>query len=363
MINTAKATINLTAIKENLAVAKRLAPQSNVLAMIKADAYGHGLIEVARHLSAADALGVARLSEAISLRKAGITQRIVVMGSLLDSADLHLCAARNIDCVVHDEMTWQLLLEHPPASQISLWLKLDSGMHRLGLTPAELQRAIKQLQEQHCIKELVAMTHLSESEVADVTITRAQTELLLSTAGTSGLALSVANSAAILQHPDSHQQWIRPGIMLYGANPVSHIKTEYLFPAMRLSAPVVALRWISSGETVGYNQRWCANRHTLLATVGIGYGDGYPRHAIDGTPVWINGQRAPLAGRVSMDLITVDVTECTAVAVGDEVELWGENLRADEVAPFANTIAYQLFTGVTQRVERCYVETPVRSKS
>lgn len=356
MINTATLTIDLAALRENLATAKRLAPNSRVVAMVKANAYGHGLIEAAGALQQADALGVARLEEALDLRKAGIEQRILLLGSLLDSDDLKLCSEHRIDLAIHDLATAGRLLSMQLKSSINIWLKLDIGMHRLGLEAGDFRTLAKQLSAHPGTGELVAMSHFSESENPDRGATEHQQAQLLALGADLNLPMSLANSAAIVQHPQSHQQWIRPGIMLYGSNPIARHPLS-LKPVMSLHTRVLALRKIAAGEGVGYNHRWRATRPSLLATIGIGYGDGYPRHAVDGTPVIVKGQRAVIAGRVSMDLSTIDVTDCQNIQVGDAVELWGGQLSVDEVARHAATISYQLFTGVTQRVTRRYINS------
>jgi alanine racemase len=238
---------------------------------------------------------------------------------------------------------------------LRVWLKLDSGMHRLGLTPDEFAGADRILRSAPGVAELLHLTHLSSAEDLTSPATRQQIRVFDAAHNAlSDSAASAANSAALITQAVTHCEWVRPGIMLYGENPVAAMRALPLRPVMTLTANVIALRQLASGEAVGYNGTWTSARPSMIATIGIGYGDGYPRHAKNGTPVWINGQVALLAGRVSMDLITVDVTDCNHVAIGDEVQLWGPQLSASVVAEFADTISYELFTSIGSRVPRIY---------
>jgi alanine racemase len=327
------------------------------MAMIKADAYGHGLIPVARQLESADGLAVARLREAFSLREADVRQRVLVLGTILDTDELMLCAERGIDVTVHDERSVASLMALPRSAHLSVWLKLDSGMHRLGLSPAAFINADKQLSRHMGNAELVHMTHLGCASDPMSPALKQQLACFWSCRRhTSNAKVSLANSAALIAKPETRMDWVRPGIMLYGDNPMA-FATNYTIPVrpvMTLSSRMIAIRAIRAGESVGYNGTWTSSRPSLIGTVGIGYGDGYPRHARTGTPVWINGQTAPLVGVVSMDSLTVDLTECDRVAVGDEVVLWGPQIPASTVAEYCNTISYELFTSISSRVSREY---------
>lgn len=357
MLNTARVLIDLGALRHNFAVVRSLCPASRVMAMVKADAYGHGLLPAARALAEADGLAVARLDEALRLRDAGIRQRVLLLGTLLDEDDLKRCSAQNIDVTIHDTATAERVLAVAPAAPLRVWLKLDGGMHRLGLAPAEFSAWDRRLREVTGVTELSHLMHFASAEDFISPAAERQLDRFDGCHG-DGIAASLANSAALIARPATRRDWVRPGIMLYGDNPLADSHPLPLRPVMSLRARVLAVRDLAIGECVGYNATWTAARPSRIAAIGIGYGDGYPRHAPNGTPVWINGQRAPLAGRVSMDSITVDVTDCGAVAVGDEAELWGTGLPAAEVARHAGTISYALFTGVTTRVTREYVDTP-----
>lgn len=363
MYTTAKATIDLSAIAHNLAVARSLAPQSRVMAAIKADAYGHGLLEVASELYQADGFAVARMEEVLALREAGIEQPILLLGSLLTARDLQLCARHRVAIVIHDRSTAALLCDSALSAPLDIWLKLDSGMHRLGLDPAAFAQTHHLLRASRNVASITHISHFSSADEVDGAITAAQMACFDRSVDalqeSPPAPASLANSAALLRYPHSHRDWVRPGIMLYGANPLAAElelpDTQRLRPAMSLQAQIVAIRDIGAGESVSYNHRWTSARPTRLATVGIGYADGYPRHAANGTPVLVNGLRAPLVGRVCMDLLCVDISDCGNVSIGDQVTLWGSGLAAEEVALHAETISYELFTSVSKRVSRHYI--------
>ena len=361
MHSSTTAHIDLAALRANFATVRRLCPRSRIMAMVKADAYGHGLLPVAQALAAADGLAVARLEEAMELREAGLTQRILLLGTLLGPADLEVCLQQSIDVTVHDATSLGVIasraarpaVEHQP---LRVWLELDAGMHRMGLDPAAFIAADKQLRDGGGVAELVHMTHFSSADDPDPTALNHQLARFSDChAMRLDTQVSLANSAALTARPDTHGDWVRPGIMLYGGGPAS-VRAAGVRPVMRLVAPVLAVRAIAAGERVGYDGCWTAARPSRIATIGIGYGDGYPRHAPNGTPVSINGKVAPLVGRVSMDSIGVDVTDCAVVAAGDEAVLWGPQLPAADVARPAGTIDYALFTGVSPRVRRVYAE-------
>jgi alanine racemase len=358
MLKTARALLELDALRHNHAASRSLCPANRVMAMVKANAYGHGLLPAARALADADGLAVARLEEALQLRDAGIAQRLLLLGTLLDETDLRLCAQRQIDVTVHDAATAERVLAVAATAPLRIWLKLDGGMHRLGFEPEQFIGWDRRLRAQPGVIELTHLMHFASAEDFTSSAANRQLDCFLASRGDSPAAISLANSAALIARPAARGDWVRPGIMLYGDNPLAASHPLPLRPAMSLRARVLALRRLAAGESVGYNATWTSARPSLIAAVGIGYGDGYPRHAANGTPVIVNGRRAALAGRVSMDTITVDITDCGAVAVGDEVELWGAQLPAAEVARHAATISYELFTSVTTRVPREYSGAP-----
>jgi len=359
--NTSLLTINLSAIASNLKLVKSLAAESKVMAVLKANAYGHGLVKTAKHIEhAIGGIAVARLQEAMELRENGITCPLLLLGTLLDNDTLNYCAHNDIAVVAHTNENVELILQASLASPVSVWLKLDTGMHRLGVAEESAVALYQSLKKCEWVSDIITMTHLSDAESEDTAPTARQLDDFDTIFSNISAPQSIANSAGILYHPTSHRDWVRPGIMLFGANPrqtssKADTITDKLKPTMTLSAKIIAIRDVKQGESVGYNGTWIAPRPSKIATLGIGYADGYPRHANNGTPVLVNGQRVPIAGRVSMDLITVDITECKGVAIGDEAILWGEGLLANEVAIHCDTIAYELFTSVTNRVTRQYI--------
>jgi alanine racemase len=353
MMNTATAHIDLSALQKNLSTVRQLCPHSRVMAVVKADAYGHGLVRVAQSLASADGLAVARLSEAVTLRNAGFTNRVLLLATLLDASDVATCGQLHIDVTVHDNISLRLVMKQAQHTPLRVWLKLDSGMHRVGLEPEEFIRADSLLSQHPGIDEMVHMTHFSD--VCNPVTTERQLLCFHRIHEESpGARVSIANSAALIARADTHADWVRPGIMLYGDNPMSATHDVPLLPVMTLTAKVIAIRQIGVGESVGYNERWSSKRPSRIGTIGIGYGDGYPRHARNGTPVWIDGQIAPLVGQVSMDSLMVDLTDCDECTPGSDVILWGKELPAKEVANHAGTISYELFTSVQRRVPRLY---------
>jgi alanine racemase len=356
MYHTASAQIDLTALRHNLDLVRGLCPGSRVMAIVKADAYGHGAIPGARAFAAADGLAVVRLQEALELRQAGISRRLLLLGTLLEAAEFELCSRLEIEVTAHDPASVAAIAACARTHPLRVWLKFDCGMHRLGLDAAEFAAATRSLGAQPGVTEIVHMTHFSETRQMDSPLLGRQAgRFAAAHAADPRRTVSVANSAVLIARPDLRGGWVRPGLMLYGDNPLGAGSPLPLRPAMRLSARVIAVRRIATGEAVGYDGLWVSARPSLIATVGIGYADGYPRHAAQGTPVWIGGRRAELVGRVSMDFIAVDVTDGAPVAPGDEAVLWGPELPVATVAECAGTASYELLTGIGRRVARHYV--------
>lgn len=343
--------IDYNAIEKNYALAKKCAPNSKVMAIIKANAYGHGLFEVANTLSYADAFGVATPSEAIALRKAGVKNRILVLEGFLTAEELSSIQEAQCDTVVHSEFQVELLKKTETSNPIGIWLKVDSGMHRLGIKPHVVETLRAQIAEHPTCKELVLMTHLASSEELASDTTAKQLETFQTCTELSQHPSSTANSAAILSRPETHGDWVRAGIMLYGASPLEAHGDDHcgLTAAMEVTAPIIAIRDCEKGDAIGYGGRYTCPTDMRIGVVAIGYGDGYPRHAKDGTPVLINGDRVPMVGRVSMDMITVDLTDCKNAAVGDHALLWGKALPVEEVAQSADTISYELLCQIQSR--------------
>ena len=345
------------ALRHNASVVRQLAPKAAILAMVKANGYGHGANWVAEQLnSQANGFAVARLCEAMHLRDSNPQARILLLGTLLDREVLQKCAQSQLDIVIHDLASAKLLANTPLATPITVWLKLNIGMNRLGMSAGEFCDAHHFLNSKSHIAGIQHMSHFSDAEEVDASLTLQQAKKLAELSASLGQhPISMANSAAIIAHPTTHCDWVRPGIMLYGDDPTQRLPAELaLKPVMRFKSKIIAMRDVANGDGVGYNRRWKAAMPSRIATVAAGYADGYPRHAPDGTPVLVNGQRASLAGRVSMDLLTIDVSHLPHTAVGDEVTLWGEGLAAAEVGSHCGTISYELFTRITTRVKRYY---------
>jgi alanine racemase len=357
MTRPSQAQLDLSALRSNLALAKSLAPKSRVMAVVKANAYGHGAVTIANALAPhTDAFAVACLEEALELRGAGITIPILLLQGIFEEAELQIAAANNLWLMI--ENAWQMnLLEKVKLDMpLSCWLKIDTGMHRLGIEPARAESFYQRLKNSaNTTGDVVLCTHFASADDLQSPQTSAQMACFNSACEPLMAPRSAANSPAVLGWPNTHFDWIRPGYMLYGNSPFGltpHDNTASLQPVMTLQSAITSIRDVLPGDHVGYAASWRADIRSRIATVTIGYGDGYPRMAKNGTPVLVNGQRAALAGRVSMDMITIDITHLPNVAVGDEVVLWGKGLPLAEVAQWADTIGYELTTRMPARTQR-----------
>jgi len=364
-----QAIINLTALKSNYQCIDMLAKNSATIAVIKADAYGHGAIEIAKSLDQlVPAFAVAFIDEAIVLRDAGIKSPILILEGPLTETDFVLSLQHDFWLMLHNDEQVSNLTKQKRPYLGKLWLKVDTGMHRLGFMPTEVAKVMATVQS--CLlpaqqKALVLCSHFSNSEEKHNSKTLRQIQNFDVINNQYNCRASLTNSAGIIQWPQSHRDYNRSGIALLGINPITKdiakVNTQdiddiTLTPVMTLQSSIIGVRKLVEGDCVGYGEIWQAKRNSIIATVAIGYADGYPRNAKAGTPVLINNQIAPLAGRVSMDMITVDVTELTKVSLGDKVELWGENLPVETVAKHNDTISYELLTRVSPRLPRKYIE-------
>ncbi|MDP1697850.1 MAG: alanine racemase [Xanthomonadaceae bacterium] len=348
------AHIDLDALRHNLAAVRLRAPASRVMAVVKADGYGHGLERVAKALAGADAFGVAALADAQRLRAAGLTQRIVLLSGFDEPADLPLLRQLAVDTVIHHPAQLAMLDALDAGTPIRCWLKLDTGMHRLGIPAADGALVAARLRAMPAVDpELVLMSHFSRSDEFGDAATAAQIACFESACqGISG-ARSLANSAAVLGWPAAHADWVRPGGALYGISVVDgRTGADFgLRSAMRLCTRLIAVNQVRAGEPVGYGARFVCPEDMAVGVAAIGYGDGYPRHVPSGTPVLVNGRRVPLIGRVSMDLMTLDLRSQPAARVGDPVQLWGAELPVEVIAAAAGTIGYELTCSITRRVQ------------
>lgn len=351
------ATIDLAAIRHNYAVAKRCAPGRQAFAVVKANAYGHGVGEVVTALfDHADGFAVACLEEAVEVRALHAEARILLLEGCFEAAEYQLAAQLGLDLVLQGEQQAAEFLAAKLSRPLNIWLKLDSGMHRLGFNGPALRAWHARLHGAAAVAELNLLSHFACADERGHEMTEQQLEAFLELLDLDFAQRSLANSAAILTIAAAHMDWLRPGIMLYGATPFAELGAAELglVPAMTLTAQLIACRDVAVGESVGYGCSWRAERPSRIGTVSCGYADGYPRHAPSGTPVLVRGQRVALAGRVSMDMLTVDLTDLPAARMGDEVQLWGAQLPVDEVARAAGTIGYELLSKITQRVPRRY---------
>jgi len=344
-----QAHIDLSALAHNLRVARR-ATAARVLAVIKANAYGHGLLQAAEALREADGYALLDVRDAVRLREAGFRQPILLLEGFFSRDELPLVAEYELSCVIHSARQLDWLDACPRPHGLSVWLKLNSGMNRLGFSPAEYPAVLEKLKAHRAVREVTLMTHFAQAdEAAGIAQQQALFEQL---AAPYRSPRSLANSAALLRHPQAHGDWVRPGIMLYGSSPFADTSAQQLGlrPVMTLSSEIISIQNLKAGEAVGYGATFRAERAMRIGTVACGYADGYPRHAPTGTPILVDGQRTRTLGRVSMDMLAADLSELPNVQIGSRVVLWGEGMPVDDVARAAGTISYELLCALAPRV-------------
>ena len=344
-----QAHIDLSALAHNLRVARR-ATTARVLAVIKANAYGHGLLQAAEALREADGYALLDVRDAVALREAGFRQPILLLEGFFSRDELPLVAEYELSCVIHSVRQLDWLDAYPRPHGLSVWLKLNSGMNRLGFSPAEYPAVLEKLKAHRAVREVTLMTHFAQAdEAAGIAQQQALFEQL---AAPYRSPRSLANSAALLRHPQAHGDWVRPGIMLYGSSPFADTSAQQLGlrPVMTLSSEIISIQNLKAGEAVGYGATFRAERAMRIGTVACGYADGYPRHAPTGTPILVDGQRTRTLGRVSMDMLAADLSELPNVQIGSRVVLWGEGMPVDDVARAAGTISYELLCALAPRV-------------
>ncbi|MDQ1363438.1 MAG: alanine racemase [Pseudomonadota bacterium] len=342
MIRQAQASIDYPALAHNFQRVRQLAPHSRIMAVIKADAYGHGMVGVAKHLPQADAFAVACLAEATALRQAGITQPITVLQGFQHRDELAQYAAMNLRPVVHQ--VWQVSALESFVGKISPWLKINTGMGRLGVALEQAVPLWSRLKACESAVECGLMSHFANADEPGHIINQQQISAMRELAQHLSAPLSMANSGGLVNFPEIQADWVRPGIMLYGSSPTrKHTAAELdLRAVMKVSTQLIAINWLRAGEHIGYGSLWHCPEDMPVGVAAIGYGDGYPRHARSGTPVLVNEQRTQILGRVSMDSIVIDLRGLMRPAVGDEVVLWSNELSVDEIAQHAETISYEL---------------------
>jgi alanine racemase len=339
----------------NLAFAKSCVPHSKAWAVVKANAYGHGLDNGMRGFAAADGLALVEIESAVCLREMGWSKPILLLEGFFHPSDLTLINEYRLETVVHCKEQLEILEKSTGAFELLTHLKMNSGMNRLGFKPDQFGEAFKRLSACKHVKKISLITHFANAEIAthDVLSVAAQIGAFQDASYDFVGERSCSNSAAILMHPEIQADWIRPGIMLYGASPGGRSAAEFgLKPVMRLESEIIAIQHVAQGESLGYGSLFVADRPMTIGVVACGYADGYPRHAPTGTPVLVEGKKTRLLGRVSMDMLNVDLTAIPEAHFGSKVILWGDSLPIDEVANAAGTIGYELMCALTQRVKR-----------
>ncbi|ASG66826.1 alanine racemase [Idiomarina piscisalsi] len=357
-----RAEISTAAIAHNAQWVRKTMNGGKLLGVVKADGYGHGVAPAAQALTPhVDGMAAGFMEEALAVRETGYTGPLVILEGCFSASELSVCAEHNLSPVVHCEQQLQAIEQTALNKPLWVWLKVDTGMHRLGWSEEQTQQAMVRLNASRNVLGVTLMSHLANAD-ADHKLNAEQKRLFcqLSESTDGYQARSFHNSAGLL-NPETQwvlqeNDWVRAGLLLYGVNPsaVTEVQAS-LKPAMRLVAPIIALHKLERGESVGYGSAWTAQRPSLIATVAMGYADGYPRQAENGTPAMVRGQIVGLAGRVSMDMLTIDVTDVADVQIGDDVELWGPNIDVRQIAACAGTISWHLLTGVSVRVPRVKV--------
>ena len=351
------AIIHLDAMQHNLARARACAPTARVWAVVKANAYGHGLERGMRGFVQADGLALIETENALRLREMGWVKPILLLEGIFDATDVPLLAEHNINSAVHCLEQIQMLEYTQLYRPIDVHLKMNTGMNRLGFPPSEYAAAYKRLRAIPGIRNITLMTHFANADELEhprLSITEQVRRFREGAAGLEGQR-SLSNSGGVLHQAELakelHNDWVRPGVMLYGGTPGGASARDYgLLPTMTLKSELIAIQRIEAGDTVGYGSRFVAEAPMTIGVVACGYADGYPRHAEHGTPVLVDGVRTRLVGRVSMDMMTVDLTPVANARVGSKVVLWGDGLPIDEVAASAGTIGYELMCALAPRV-------------
>ena len=362
---TAEAVIDIDALQHNYRFLQAKCPSAKMIAVIKANAYGHGAVQFASALPQADAFAVSRLQEAVELREAGIAQPILLLEGCFCPDELQCASALNLHTIIHNQRQLEELEQATLSRPLQVWLKIDTGMHRLGILPEQVDEYYQRVKESdNAGDEIGFASHFNCADELHSEATVKQIERFEQATHGYSSPKSLSNSAGILHWPDAHYDWLRPGIALYGIAPraESSGQEEGLHPVMTLKSKLISLRQHKQGQAVGYGENWVASRDTCIGVVAMGYGDGYPRTAPSGTPVLVNGRRVTIVGNISMDMITVDLGPDARDQVGDEVIFWGPGLPAEEVARHIGTLAYELVIKLTQRVKKSYIGSDLTKK-
>lgn len=350
MSRPVRAIVDLRALRNNLAVARRHAGHAKVMAVVKANAYGHGLGNVLPALADADAIAVVELESALFARDQGYAKPIVLLEGFFSQDELSRFAEHSLTAVIHCSDQIEILRRTRLTRAIDVHVKINSGMNRLGFRPEELSVVAEALRNSGNVREVVAMTHFADADGKHGVAW--QLERFNAAAAALSLSSCMANSAALLRYPQTRGAWVRPGIMLYGASPFADVSANSLGlqPVMTLQSRVIAIQKLRAGDTVGYSRSFTAKQDMRIGVVACGYGDGYPRHTPSGSPVTLAGQRVATVGLVSMDMLCVDLTAAPEAGVGTQVTLWGDGLPVEEVATAAGTVSYELLCALKSRV-------------
>ena len=354
MTRPSRVIIDIKALEHNFSRIKELVHNSKVMAILKADAYGHGIVRVAKTLRDADAFGVACLEEAEQLRIASITTPIILLEGPYKPNDLSLIIKLNLEVVIHNEYQLELLEKSKIDGAIKVWLKIDTGMHRLGFSVDKTEEMLRRLMLCRNINSTpILMSHLATANEKNHALTYQQLDTFREISKIVNIEKTIANSAAVINFPDVHFDWVRPGLMLYGVSPVINScgHDHGLKSVMTLESEIISIQYLSKGEPVGYGATWRCPENMPVGIIAAGYGDGFPRHAKSGTPILVNNIRCPLIGRASMDMLTIDLRNQSNAKIGDRVVLWGGSLPIEEIATYAETIPYELLCGVHKRLQ------------
>jgi len=342
-----RAIIDIPSLLNNFSVVKKYASKSKIMAVLKANAYGHGLIEIAKALVHTDGISVLTIKEAQKLRYLGFKKTILLLEGFFELSEVQIASDLNLNITVHNQGQIDFINNSKPSKPLDIHLKINTGMNRLGFLPDEVDYLVETLSDNPYIGEITLMTHFATADEKQGI--EKQFNIFNDISVNYNLNCSVSNSAALIKYPKAGLDWVRPGIMLYGASPIEDKKAVSfgLKPVMRLMSKVIAIQEIPSGESVGYGSAFISKKAMRIGVVACGYGDGYPRHAKTGTPIFVQNKYTQTVGRVSMDMMYVDLTDNKKALIGSDVELWGENVSVDDVAKHSGTVGYELLCNIS----------------
>ena len=342
-----KAYIDLSALTFNLQLVKKIAKNSKIMAVLKANAYGHGLEESAKAIKSAEGIAILTIEEAVKIRNTGFKNTILLLEGLFNAEDIHQAEKLNLNLVLHNDQQIEYLNDVMLKNPINVHLKINTGMNRLGFPPDQVDYLIENLNANPNVSGITLMTHFATADEKEG-ITK-QLDCFNRVTNNYNFSSSVANSAALYKFPEARLDWVRPGIMLYGASPFEDISAKKLEvkPVMSLISKIIAIQNVKKGQAVGYGKNFIAKQDMLIGIVACGYGDGYPRHAKTGTPVFVHNKLTTTVGRVSMDMLYVDLSKIDKASIGSKVEMWGNHISVDEVAQHSGTVGYELLCNIS----------------